>query len=262
MINNKKQSSTEILKKYMNTSFVQDKAISFFILSGLQDIDRSQITRDLSKELLWKYFANDFLYIQDFSSQLNKTHHIKVAQKDDETYKVLSREYNYKDMGTREINSRLQQSPAGQAKIILIENIERMTIWAINAFLKTCEEPLSHRIIVATTENKSQILETILSRSITVDFSDKKLSWDAKYDFTQDLVSITTMLATDTNIHKKHSLLSEINKKWLIKPFIDEIVAYYISKNDFKNSDKRLNIKKMSTSNVNMDNLLFYWLLA
>ncbi len=260
-MNDTKQNSTEILKKYMDTSLAQDKAISFFVLSGLKDIDKSQITKDLSRELLWKYFTNDFLYIQDFSSQLNKIHHIKVAQKDDETYKTLSKEYNYKDMGTREINSRLQQSPAGKAKIILIENIERMTIWAINAFLKTCEEPLSHRIIIATTENKSQILETILSRSITINFSDKELSWDTKYDLTQDLASVTKILSTDTNIHKKHSLLSEINKKWLIKPFLDEIIAYYISQNDFENSDKRLNIKKMSTSNVNMDNLLFYGLL-
>jgi hypothetical protein len=68
-------------------------------------------------------------------------------------------------------------------------------------------------------------------------------------------------LATDTNIHNKHKLLSEINKKWLIKPFLDELIAYYISNNDFKNSEKRLEIKKMSTSNVGMDNLLFYGLL-
>jgi hypothetical protein len=68
-------------------------------------------------------------------------------------------------------------------------------------------------------------------------------------------------LATDTNIYNKHKLLLDINKKWLIKQFLDEIIAYYTSQYDFDNAEKRLKIKKMSTTNVKIDNLLFYGLL-
>lgn len=47
-----------------------------------------------------------------------------------------------------------------------------MTIAAANAFLKTCEEPLANRIIIATTGNKSKVIDTILSRAILVPFSE------------------------------------------------------------------------------------------
>lgn len=249
----------EILQKYVDTFLKNDENLSFFILSGPQGIGKSQIVQDVAKESLWNYFTNDFLHIKDFSFELWKQHNIRIERKDSETYKTLLKEHNYIDIWTREINSRLQQSPSGNKKILLIENIERMTISAINAFLKTCEEPLPNRIIIATTANKSQIIDTVISRSIIIPF--QKKDFISKYDLKKDLDHIVSVLATDTNIHKKHALLSEINKKGLIKPFLDELIAYYISQKDFKNSQRWLKIKKMSYSNVKMDYLLFYWLL-
>lgn len=263
----------DILKKYIDSSlqwFDQDnniQKISFFILSWQQSQENSKMIQILAKDILWKYFVNDFLYIKDFSIQLKKTHNIKVKEdRSKESYNILLNEFSYKDIWTREINSWLQQSPAGRTKILFIENIERMWISAINAFLKTCEEPLPNRIIIATTANKSQILETVMSRAITIntwqDMLDSTIDSKDKINLQDTLVSIVKILSTDTNIHFKHKALSEINKKWLIKPFLDELIAYYISNNDFDNSEKRLKIKKMSTSNVNIDNLLFYWLLS
>ncbi len=261
----------DVLKKYIDAAVTwsdrQDmgQKISFFILSWVQNTNKSHIAQELIKDLLWDYFTNDFLHIKDFSLQLKKQHNIKVAADNNETHKTLLNDYHYKDIGTREINSRLQQSPAGKNKVLLIENIERMWISAINAFLKTCEEPLPNRLIIATTANKSQIIDTVISRAITIntdqDVSDSTTSPQNKTALADDLASVVNILSTDTNIHNKHKVLSEINKKWLIKPLLDELIAHYISQNDFQNSEKRLNIKKMSTSNVNMDNLLFYGLL-
>lgn len=47
-----------------------------------------------------------------------------------------------------------------------------MNISAANAFLKTCEEPLAKRLIIATTSNYMQLLETILSRALTIKFNE------------------------------------------------------------------------------------------
>ena len=55
---------------------------------------------------------------------------------------------------------------------MLIENIDRMNAAAMNAFLKTCEEPLPNRVIIATTVNKSLLLDTIVSRAVTIPFFD------------------------------------------------------------------------------------------
>ncbi|MBR6907479.1 hypothetical protein IKN40_03085 [bacterium] len=39
--------------------------------------------------------------------------------------------------------------------MVIIENLQRMTNSAMNAFLKTCEEPLKNRYILATAEHES-----------------------------------------------------------------------------------------------------------
>ncbi len=243
----------------MDLSLNWGQKISFFLISWPKGIGKSQIAQSLSQEFLWNYFRNDFLHIKDFSFELQKQHNIKVEKKDDETYKTLYTDYGYQDIWTREINSWLQQSSAWKAKILLIENIERMSISAINAFLKTCEEPLPNRIILATTSNKSKVLETIISRSITISFDSK--NFISNHDFTKDIENVVKILASDENIHNKHSLLAEINKRWFIWAFLDQLIANYVWKKDFVNAEKRIKVKKMSQTNVNMENLLFYWIL-
>ena len=49
-------------------------------------------------------------------------------------------------------------------KISFIENADRLTIEAQNAFLKTLEEPPSHCLIILSVEKKSSLLPTVLSR--------------------------------------------------------------------------------------------------
>jgi DNA polymerase-3 subunit delta' len=70
----------------------------------------------------------------------------------------------------RQLTYRLQQSAASGKKILFLENIDRMTIGAANAFLKAAEEPLPGRIVIATTTHVSNIMDTIVSRAIVVPF--------------------------------------------------------------------------------------------
>lgn len=128
---------------------------------------------EILKEKMGNYFVTDVLHIKDFSEQLEKRHNLKIELKQTaEVAKTLVKEYNYEDLGVREINARIQQSAIGKYKIVFIENIERMTNEAANAFLKTCEEPLPKRLIIATTSNHLQLLETILSRALTIKFNE------------------------------------------------------------------------------------------
>jgi hypothetical protein len=61
----------------------------------------------------------------------------------------------YENRGVRELTNRLQQSSFSGKKVLLVENIQRMTNAAMNAFLKTCEEPLPNRYLFATAEHES-----------------------------------------------------------------------------------------------------------
>ncbi len=56
-------------------------------------------------------------------------------------------------------------------KIIVLENIENMSIGAINALLKIVEQPPSHVIFILTCENSYAIAETIRSRCICLELN-------------------------------------------------------------------------------------------
>lgn len=122
------------------------------------------------REAAWHSTAmfvwQDVLEIKDYSQELAKRHTIKVEQTKSTEDKVLSSEYWYENLWSREINNWLSIAPAGDLKIVLIEHLDRATIRAANALLKSFEEPLENRIIIASVLNKNTILETILSRAL------------------------------------------------------------------------------------------------
>ena len=175
-----------------------------------------------------------------------------------------------------------------------------MNIASMNAFLKTCEEPLPGRIILATTSNKSSLLDTILSRSVVIPFreySNDEISvfCDEKWYFSDnnELKNIVCMLSMGKPLLLKqyyeilsqdpdlasqflklipalneknsswiqYKYLSAIYKKSLFYPLMDGLIAYYAQNGDFQKSEKWLKVKKMSKTNVKVENLLFYALL-
>lgn len=294
---NPNQNSVDLLKKCIERSNNCADKISFFILSWSNFLWKSEIAQNLSREILWNYFYNDFLHIKDFSIQLGKQHILKVEYNEsNEISKMLDTDYSYQDLWVREINNWLQETSAWWKKIVLIENIERMNIASMNAFLKTCEEPLPGRIILATTSNKSSLLDTILSRSVVIPFreySNDEISvfCDEKWYFSDnnELKNIVCMLSMGKPLLLKqyyeilsqdpdlasqflklipalneknsswiqYKYLSAIYKKSLFYPLMDGLIAYYAQNGDFQKSEKWLNVKKMSKTNVKVENLLF-----
>jgi len=71
----------------------------------------------------------------------------------------------------RELVSSLDLKPyRGKGKIALISHAERLTNQALNSFLKTLEEPSNHTTIILTTENRKNLLPTIVSRARAINF--------------------------------------------------------------------------------------------
>jgi len=273
------------------------KAPHFIIVSGPQHIGKSGIMTEILKEKMGNYFVTDVLHIKDFSEQLEKKHNLKIDFKPTaEATKTLVKEYNYEDLGVREINNRIQQSAIGKYKIVFIENIERMTTEAANAFLKTCEEPLPKRLIIATTSNYMQLLETTLSRALTIKFNElnnKELlerintnnmftSEELKllvvnmamgkpgiiqriYNLTQEdeelqkiLIDLIHNLSTGKNKFKAHDALKKIYKYGILEAFLDGRIAYCINNNMEEKGKRRLATKRLMRTNINYENLLLY----
>jgi len=64
----------------------------------------------------------------------------------------------------RELISKLSVKPYYHKHYVLLDNIDKMTIAAQNALLKTIEEPISPTLFVLTGTIQNNILKTILSR--------------------------------------------------------------------------------------------------
>ncbi|EKD25544.1 MAG: hypothetical protein ACD_80C00027G0013 [uncultured bacterium (gcode 4)] len=296
------QESIQTLTRYIDMFFAGDpKAPHFLIVAGPKHIGKSSIVKDLIRERMWNYFMTDTLQIKDFTEELGKKHRIRIEYKTTaETAKTLMKDHTYQDFGIREVNNRLQQSFIGKQKVVFLENIERMTGEAANAFLKSCEEPLSKRLIIATTSNHMQLLETILSRALTIKFnqlSDTELSqrMESKSMFSNNkdlkqliinmamgkpgiaqrmfdlinkepelektLTGLMHNLITDTKRFFSHDALKKLYRFGILDAFIDGRIAYCINNNMTKKWERRLATKKLMKSNVNIENLLLYWLI-
>lgn len=290
------------LKRYVDMFFADDpKAPHFLIISWPQHIGKSSIVTDMLKEKMGNYFVTDVLQIKDFSEQLEKKHNLKLKTVlTSETFKTLIKQQNYQDIGIRDINNRLQQSAIGKHKIVFLENIERMIGDAANAFLKTCEEPLPKRLIIATTSNANQLLETILSRALTIKFqelSNDELSQrmadsnmfsdndevkqlvinmamgkpgiaQRMYDIIREKpeleATFITLIHNLSSGKKKffaHDALKTVYKNWILEAFLDGRIAYCMNNNMETKWQRRLATKKLMRTNVNIENLLLYWLL-
>ena len=290
------------LTRYIDMFFAGDpKTPHFLIITGPQHIGKSSSILQLLKEKMGNYFVTDLLQIKDFSQQLEKKHSIKIEFKPTmETAKILIKDHNYQDLGIREVNNWLQQSAIGKYKIVFLENIERMTSESANAFLKSCEEPLTKRLIIATTSNSTQLLETILSRALTIKFNEvssteitqwiKSENMFSNNDELKSLVSNMAMgkpgiiqrihslitkepelektltnlihnLSTDTKRFFTHDALKKLYKFGILEAFIDGRIAYCINNHREEKGQKRLATKKLMKTNVNIENLLLYWLL-
>ncbi|MDR2190847.1 MAG: hypothetical protein LBP53_06880 [Candidatus Peribacteria bacterium] len=170
--------------------------MQFFLLVGPNGIGKSAHAQARIQELLGPYAYSDFLYLKDYTNEMGKTHTIPVELSDATNSVELldgSKQPNY---GIRELNLWLQQSGFGAVKMVLIENIQRMSRSAMNAFLKTSEEPLPNRFIIATVPHTSQVLDTILSRCIALHFD--PLSEAEMKAFAQD----NALLSNDTKLQE------------------------------------------------------------
>jgi len=291
----------DLLQKYIlqYTSGAANNA-GFFLLHWPSNVGKSSIVHEMIQSLLWEYIQSNLLHIKDFSEALGKNHSIKIEEDQNEDFKTLRDEHAYNDIWVREINLWLQKSGFWFTKVLLIENIERMTTGAINAFLKTCEEPLANRLIIATTSNKNKLLDTVISRAISIPFvelSDQEIAWFAKENdvfsdnpalqdvlvsmsmwrpgtlmsfhrilsqddvLKEEIHQITNILSKPGNIHQKQIILNKFTENGILWQFLDWWIAYTTNNNLVTQAKKRLKIKKMLQTNVAVENVILYWLL-
>lgn len=91
-----------------------------------------------------------------------------------DTVELTGREDSLKIEEVRKLTERAHLSSQSAYNIVIIQNIERMTIPAANSFLKTLEEPPGRTVFFLTTSSLSLLLPTIASRARIVKFAPVK----------------------------------------------------------------------------------------
>lgn len=95
---------------------------------------------------------------------LHKTHqNIMFIEPDGQTLKKEQVKYIQSELSVK--------SSEKGAKIIIINEIEKMSISAVNSLLKFLEEPPSNTYIILITENISNVISTVLSRVQVLNFT-------------------------------------------------------------------------------------------
>ena len=292
------EEARNVVEKILQHHQEEEKPL-FVLLVGEKGLGKTSFLSGLLENFLWNYKYQDLLLIKDCSQELEKTHTLAVetpsAQK---TIPLVNGEL-YENRGVREISSWLQQSAFSGKKCLLIENLERMSNAAMNAFLKTCEEPLKHRFIFATVSDESAILPTIFSRALLVRFSPlstqqmKEFLYDKGVDKNWDLIDLVIKMARgrswlwltllkklewdkeladyfikgfsefleQKSLYLKLVYLKKIQEIGMLDLFIDALIAYYVDNWDEKKILTWIQVKKMKNQFINEENLLWYGVL-
>ena len=99
----------------------------------------------------------------------------------------------------RELQKQIQYHPfEAEYKIYILTDIDKMTIPASNAFLKTLEEPPPHTIFILTTNRLHFLLPTIISRCQLLRFNTLSIM-----DIEQILMNTLNLSIDDANIHSR-----------------------------------------------------------
>ncbi len=284
----------EQFNNYIQHNQAENKPI-FLILIGQEWIGKTTFLRNFAEENLWEYVRTDLFRMRDCTKYLWKNHSIQVETPDKQKTIEIAENEIYDNKWIRELNSWLQQSSVSWRKMVIIENLQRMTNSAMNAFLKTCEEPLSNRYILATAEHESWILPTILSRAMVIKFSalsdaemkeyvdenyqnipaeeEKlliKLSMWSPWTFstlkeqiqedTELLTNIQNLLSlmkTKGKWTKKVQLFKYLDEKWLFEIFQNVLIKEFMEEWNTHWVDAWIRVKQLIASNVSLENALW-----
>jgi DNA polymerase III gamma/tau subunit len=125
-----------------------------YLFAGAEKIGKFTIARKLAQILQCE---KDFCGICSICQHILKGYHF-------DTIEIADNGESIKIDDVREALNKLYLSPQGKFRILLIKNIERMTIESANALLKTLEDPPERVKFLLTTSNIKELPATVLSR--------------------------------------------------------------------------------------------------
>ncbi len=145
---------------------------------------------------------------------------------------ILEQEGNIKKEDILKIKQEANLKSIYGRKIYWIKNVDKLTQQAANSLLKVLEEPEDNIIIILSTENKSMVLNTIISRCQTINiFSNFRDDLEIKNSTEKErILNIVNKYITDCKINMNISslnLIEQLTTKEDINYFFDILLENY-----------------------------------
>ncbi len=154
----------------------------------------------------------------------------------------------------RSLKKWLQRKPfQASKKIAIIEEAEKLTLPAQNAFLKTLEEPPAHSLLLLTTANYHLLLPTVVSRCHLIKIKPISFAQANNSIFTLPLSKRVKIVSSINRREELNNLLSEEKNYWQKRIKKDPHRALFFLKNI-------LRAEEMAAAFVT-PSLVAYWLL-
>lgn len=149
----------------------------------------------------WKYFAKKLL-----DTDIDIENLVEIIEPENNNIKINQ---------IREFNKYIYEKPSNfKYRIFIIKNAHFMRIESQNALLKTLEDMPSYAILIMTTDNKFKLLDTIISRSQSINLKSDKNIVDFNSEITKNVINLVEKVL-DGNyyiISKEKNLFKELSE--------------------------------------------------
>jgi DNA polymerase III delta prime subunit len=141
----------------------KDNLAHAYLLAGPSDLGKFTIAKSFAKAVQTKDLSEEKIF--QLSTLIDRGIHPDTI-----VYPAKAGEDSIKIDEVRTLLNNLQMTGDSWKRILVLENIDRLTDEAANAMLKMLEEPPNKVLFVFTTSNPKMVFETIISRVRRIDF--------------------------------------------------------------------------------------------
>ena len=163
--------------KYLETVIKKNRMAHAHLFFGPEHVGKLVIAKMVAKALFCPHAKGGLMNVChkcEACQKIEKNMHPEVIFLDTE-HTLVSKKETRKDIpidDIRELKRVLSFAPHGAAwRVVIINEAEKMSAEAANAFLKILEEPGDLTLIILITSSRELLLPTILSRTQQIGFS-------------------------------------------------------------------------------------------
>ncbi len=166
------------IKEYLETAISTGEISHSYMFVGISGIGKSLFAREFAKKII----CTDEASLVKFDANSNPDY-VEI-EPEGKTIKIEQ---------IRNIQTKIAEKPiVSQKKVYVINDADSMSEEAQNCLLKTLEEPPEYAIIILVASNESNLLATIKSRCVIVNFTRLTNEQLKKYlkDVPNDILSL------------------------------------------------------------------------